>query len=1310
MTIEYTTDTSRFQIATPATVSAIGCGAWRLIALRGETVNFAGARRRFLDLTLHSDAGRHAVILMVELVDETGSVLRFADSWQTAGEAPLSCIGEMVKDELAALKAREGSLPLQFMIRHDRAEIPRGGARERLEPGASPYGTLVAHLQRYRFAAALSGSETTALDLGCGSGYGLAMLPCSAGTGIDLSQEAIVYASGLNKAEHLSYLKGDVCTADLGRSFSLVTAFEVMEHLTDHHPLLETAARHLAPDGKFIISLPNPLYHGSSLNPFHLRDMTHEHFASILEWRFADTAYYHQGRDICSDLAERYQVRPGLDPDAEFWLALCRRPRLIAPSPRVSIVMPLFNNASYTVAALTSIAEHTVNDSTPFEVVLVDNGSQDATAELLGQLGGDVVIRRNATNLGFARACNQGALLARGDYVVFLNNDTEVKPGWLPPFVDELASRPATGVVGARLLYPDDTIQHAGVAIGRDQIPFHIHRGRAADDPLVSERRAYPVVTAACAAVRREEFYRIGMFDEAFVNGHEDIDLCLRYRQAGQEVIYRPDCVVVHHESISEGRMDSRPKNLARTFSKWRYKLIQDDFSHAFPGRERRSAESPLEFAIKIGAPDRSQLHWGDIFFAECLAKSLARLGHNCHIHYLCEWGEDDREMDVVIHLKGLSEYHPKPYNINILWMLNHPLLHTREELERYDAVLVSSLPHARRLAKELAVPVLPFLQATDSEHFRPHPEIAKEFDLIFVGNNTGAGRLEMRKIIADLLPTRHRLAVWGNGWQGKLADGIWQGEFVPWQELPALYARGRIILNDHQPDMKEHGFVNNRTFDALACGAVVISDSVASLRDVMAVRSYTTRKELRRLVESLLTGQTGKNSEALRNRVLEHFTFDHRAAELVKIIETLPRARERRQLLKSIPSPELGKGRPLVSVLMGTYNRRRFLPDAISSLLAQSYDSWELMLVNDGGERVDDIVTRFKDPRIRLIDLPARRGKGFAINTAWSSSHGRYIAHLDDDDIWYPDHLERLMLPLLTIPGLRMAYSDAYDVWLKEDEGGRFREERRELRYFRQVTIADLLAHNHIQGMVVVHDRELFREAGCMDEKLKVLIDWDLWRRMAARTYPYHVSRVTAEHYLRENRSTTGKGQITSLAESDPARYMANRLRVVNKSLPLPADSPLGEPLARTRRRARHDLLIRLGERHEQRGRPGRAEICYRRAARAFPEDNTPHRLLGLLALKRGHFEEAADCFKRCLAVNASHTADFLYAALACLKAGRGAETLALLDIMEKDLELKDDIRNIIAEYRCQALQLVNSRRERKSSPETAVWAAPTM
>lgn len=899
------------------------------------------------------------------------------------------------------------------------------------------------------------------------------------------------------------------------------------------------------------------------------------------------------------------------------------------PKPRLSIIIPCFNKVEYTLKCLTSIAETNLPDDPSFEVIVVDNASSDGTPELLDQLGGDVKIWRNEENIGFARANNQAALLATGDYLVLLNNDTEVKPGWLKALADELDTHADTGVVGARLLYPNGTIQHAGVAIGRDQIPFHIHRGLQPDHPLVMERRAYPIVTAACAAVRRAEFYQLGMFDEVFVNGHEDIDLCMRYRERGQAVIYRPDCVAIHHESVSEGRMTSRAKNLERTFLKWRYRLVQDDFAYACAESQWERPARPLRFAVKIGTPDRTQKHWGDIYYAECLAKALSRQGHQCVLHYLNEWGSDDLDIDVVIHLKGLSEYHPKPYNVNILWMLNHPDLHTHEELERYDLVLVASQPHATRLANELSVRVLPFLQATDPDHFQPEPRIRKEFDLVFVGNNTGAGREEMRRIVADLLPTRHKLGVWGDGWEGKLPPGVWQGRFVPWEKLPLVYSSATIVLNDHQPEMLRNGFVNNRTFDAAACGAVVVSDAVIGLKDVLPVHAYQGRAQLQRIVDDILERKEHHATQAarLRERVRADYSFDRRASDLLALIAELApaftRAEERRAGARRLLVEQPEK----VSVLMSTYNRREFLPAAIASVLAQQYANLELVLVNDGGMDVSDLVAAQQDGRIKLLELDRRHGKPYAINRAYEASAGSFIAHLDDDDIWYPDHLARLMVPLLTMPTVQLAYCDAYNVTQERDESGGYRETERKLTHHQQVLLTDLLARNHIQGISVAHRRDLFERAGWMDEHLKVLIDWDMWRRLAALAYPYHVSRITADHYLREEHGTSGAGHITHLIRHNPVRYAQMARRVMKKDLPCSLSAEQSALLGELRKRADYIFLKAVAAHYAGKGQIARARRRYRNAIQCQPGEVSAWRDLGALERRAGNPAAALTC-----------------------------------------------------------------------------------
>jgi GT2 family glycosyltransferase len=205
-----------------------------------------------------------------------------------------------------------------------------------------------------------------------------------------------------------------------------------------------------------------------------------------------------------------------------------------------------------------------------YEVIVVDNASTDGTAEFLAELGGDVQVIRNPENYGFAVACNQGAGAARGEFLLFLNNDTIPTEGWLNALVDEVEHQSDVAVVGSKLLYEDGTIQHAGVAFSRIVFtPYHIYRKFPADSPLVNRRREFQCVTGACMLVRRDVFEQVGRFDEGFKNGFEDIDLCLKIRERGWRIVYRPDSVVYHLESQTPGRKTHDTDNARRLLERW---------------------------------------------------------------------------------------------------------------------------------------------------------------------------------------------------------------------------------------------------------------------------------------------------------------------------------------------------------------------------------------------------------------------------------------------------------------------------------------------------------------------------------------------------------------------------------------------------------------------------------------------------------------------------------------------------------------------------------------------------------------------
>ena len=236
--------------------------------------------------------------------------------------------------------------------------------------------------------------------------------------------------------------------------------------------------------------------------------------------------------------------------------------------PIVSIVIPAWNLWAYTLRCLNSILQNT--PEVAYEIIVVDNGSTDDTLQYLSKIKGIQVIR-NEMNQGFGRASNQGARVAKGHYVLFLNNDTEAMPGWLPPLVRILDEEPRIGVVGAKLLYPDGSLQHAGMAVSYGNpypITFtHVHYGKPAE--VADSRLDLLVVTGACMLIRNSLCRELGGFDEGYLNGYEDVDLCFKVHEAGYRIVFTPESQLIHHESKTPGRNDHEDRNCDLFHRRW---------------------------------------------------------------------------------------------------------------------------------------------------------------------------------------------------------------------------------------------------------------------------------------------------------------------------------------------------------------------------------------------------------------------------------------------------------------------------------------------------------------------------------------------------------------------------------------------------------------------------------------------------------------------------------------------------------------------------------------------------------------------
>lgn len=222
-----------------------------------------------------------------------------------------------------------------------------------------------------------------------------------------------------------------------------------------------------------------------------------------------------------------------------------------AEEPKVSIVIPVYNQIHYTYACLLSILEHTKDVS--YEVIIADDVSTDAT-EHLSEYAEGLVICRNTTNQGFLRNCNNAARHARGKYVMFLNNDTQVTEGWLSSLVKLIESDPSIGMVGSKLVYPDGRLQEAGGIIWSDGSGWNYGRLDDPDKPEYNYVKDVDYISGAAILLSNDLWKQIGGFDTRFAPAYcEDSDLAFEVRKAGYRVVYQPLSKVIHFEGISNG-------------------------------------------------------------------------------------------------------------------------------------------------------------------------------------------------------------------------------------------------------------------------------------------------------------------------------------------------------------------------------------------------------------------------------------------------------------------------------------------------------------------------------------------------------------------------------------------------------------------------------------------------------------------------------------------------------------------------------------------------------------------------------------
>jgi GT2 family glycosyltransferase len=264
--------------------------------------------------------------------------------------------------------------------------------------------------------------------------------------------------------------------------------------------------------------------------------------------------------------------------------------------PKVSIIIPTRDKPQLLRACIESIRENT--NYSNYEILIVDNSSIDPeTKDLLAQYESEgVSILQYPGTFNYSAICNSAATKATGDYLCFLNNDTEViSSNWLSPMVEH-ASKESTGIVGTVLSYPNGSIQHMGIALGYTGIAGHPYRGESKDGRVPESCFQVSAVTFACAVVSKSKFLEIGGLDEKFPSGFNDVDFSIRSSNHNYKNVVCVRAQFIHRES------QTRPQTLSLAgFSR----AVKDVFTmlRKHPGKIRESFFEPRTFARKTQSP-----------------------------------------------------------------------------------------------------------------------------------------------------------------------------------------------------------------------------------------------------------------------------------------------------------------------------------------------------------------------------------------------------------------------------------------------------------------------------------------------------------------------------------------------------------------------------------------------------------------------------------------------------------------------------------------------------------------------------------
>lgn len=583
---------------------------------------------------------------------------------------------------------------------------------------------------------------------------------------------------------------------------------------------------------------------------------------------------------------------------------------------KVSIIILNRNGLEHLKLLFSTWEQNTIYNN--YEVIIYDNNSSDSSRDFIKNLSKkhSITLIKNNGNSSFSKANNDAAKIAKGEYLLFLNNDIETTKGWLTHLVKTLEKNQNYGAVGSKLIYPfkdnfDKSlkIQHGGISFKyeKDFIrPINMANSKEIFSSNIIKTDKTIAVTAACVLLKSSTFKLIEGYDENFVYGYEDVDLSLKIHNKGFTNVICNECVLFHYEFGSQGKdlkeevVERRTNNIRHFKNKWQQQLHNKYWEDKLNSKVKEFTETKLHIAFAT-TESNPETRAGDFFTAFEFAESLNKIGYKTsfiHVKGNPKNSIIDEDVDILISMIDGYDISRLSGNKNIIkigWARNwFDRWAERPYIRDFDIILVSSEKAKKHLWSSYRIDSEVLMIGTNSKTFNQNMDQFKDQNFLSDISFTGSYWNDPRDIMEMFIPTKfekqYKIKIYGENWSEHEPFSKFNEGFILYKEIPKVYASTKILIDDANSATKNWDSINSRVFDALASGVLVITNGVLGNEKVFngLLPTYQNEKELTDAINFYLKNEDKRIElvNILQKEVLKNHSYDARSNELVSILK----------------------------------------------------------------------------------------------------------------------------------------------------------------------------------------------------------------------------------------------------------------------------------------------------------------------------------------------------------------------------------------------------------------------------------------